>query len=146
MSKEDLADRHERCRNRIFKSSETGEAIPDNCSHHGPACELYQFKLHLNSSASLDSPCGIDRCKNEGLALGLKHDISASVLASWISDCATLRQHIFDSHASSLPGRSMLHSDTLEVYGFETEKSHRVMLHDVIKSVQDVQDAVYALP
>ena len=40
MSKEDLADRHERCRNRISESGETGGAIPDNCNHHDPACEL----------------------------------------------------------------------------------------------------------
>jgi len=76
----------------------------------------------------------------------MKYGLSASALASWISDCATLRQHIFDSHPSSLPGRSILHPDTLEVYGFKTEKPNRVIPQDVIKFVQDVQDAVYALP
>jgi len=43
-------------------------------------------------------------------------------------------------------GRPMQYSNTRDVYGFDTQEPHQVVPQDEIKFVQDVQDAVYAIP
>ena len=74
------------------------------------------------------------------------YGLSAFELASWISKCAAARQYVVRSHPSSLPGRPIQYSDTRDVYGFDTQKPHQVVPQDVIKFVQDIQDAIYAIP
>lgn len=167
----ELRDRFTRCRDVIFASSEPGEPIPERCGRHNPPCELRCFmasvsdesqttkvcRLVLLHSPTLTSPyisrsypvtCGVDRCQHQHTVVLLVRSVGVAndAFTTWLLACARTRRHVAQFYKSSLPSQQIHYSDTLAVYGFETEKPHGAIPQDVIDCLRNIEDTVHALP